>query len=471
MSGACPNKMTISLKNGGSVVVHCRTCDLCRQTAMTSMVGRCLLEEESSVATSCLTLTYADDGDHGASEVIHKEQRGYADVQRMFKRLRKAGYVFRYLAAMETGDQYGRLHFHVLLFWINKRPNLPDIDVFKQMWRFWPHGFTYNGAVNTQAIGYVVKYMLKEQTLEEKGKPKKSGQKRSSGYRDKAAIARERFNRLDVARSAGFDSWNDFAESVEGRPKQMVRYSNHPTFGLGHSSVPDYEKPLYRMAKRLVDAGLPFDRRYQHPKGFFYSGPGIKMVDYFMHNNRMIDEFFRFYHAEFYKKHRRGNPPIRDIPNSEDEDSKGEKHVVENTIYGPAFWEVPWVHEDVRTQADQWQGAPLPAWIPRTKANIAKRFRKVVYYSGAFVALWILHDGRIIAVRETVAPQSLVDGAYSRDRRQNKDLRVKGYQRWPVGDVGELQALVRGSVKLMQVQAGPSKRHVWNRPGEEACPF
>lgn len=471
MSGACQNKIQLQLGTDRFTTVSCATCDLCRQSALTNMVGRCLLEEEAAFQTTFMTFTYANDENYGATEVIPEDQRGYGDLQRLFKRLRKADFPFRYIAALEHGRKgEKKLHFHVMFFWVSRVPELPPFGL-RRMWSFWPHGFSQAEESNMATMAYVAKYLLKEQSLQEKGKPKISGSKRSQGYRDPMAKAMEKANRMEIAREAGFLTYADYKAFVKSNPDSMVKYSNHPTFGLGHSSIPDEKKPLGIMAKRLVDAGLPFDRRYKMPKGFYYSGADIKTVTYFMANFRMVDEFYRLYSAAYYKKHGRGESPIRNNPNSEDEDSFGERHVVENILYGPAFWESGWVDPDLRTQADQWEGAPLPSWIPRNKRGIAKRFKKVVYYSDARVALWQFHDGRIIAVRETkiISPKSM--GAYSKDRRLTRDVVTRGFQRWPVKDRGELLALARGRKIPTRARIVRVMRHVWNSPGETECPF
>ena len=63
---------------------------------------------------SCmLNLTYSDAflPEHGQ---LYKD-----DLQRFFKRLRKAGFKFRYVASGEYGDQSRRPHFHIALFGVD----------------------------------------------------------------------------------------------------------------------------------------------------------------------------------------------------------------------------------------------------------------------------------------------------------------------------------------------------------------
>ena len=466
MSGACQNKIK---RDGpsGPVFVNCTSCDLCRQSALTNMVGRCLLEDESALKTSFLTLTYANNMEHGATEVIPEQERGYRQFQNLMKRLRKNKHIVRYMVALEHGrNGQEKLHFHVLLFWINKVPNLPPVGAQKQMWDYWPHGFTFVDEATATSMGYVAKYLLKEQTLEEKGKPKLSGSKRSKEVRDPREKAIERRQRLEMAIAAGFDTYEEYKENQDQNPDHMVRMSKNPAFGLGHSSVPDEYKPLAVMARRLVKQGLPFTRKYKHPKGFYHSGDTVKFVDYFMANQMMAAEYYRLYCKEYFKMHGAGDPPISNI---ECPEGRTERERVLADAYGPRSWEYQFEHEDMLNQTDQYAGVPLPTYEARNKRTFAKYYEKVVYYSNAKVALYKRRDGRVIAVKEIEITPTQLATAYTRDRGGKP--KAKGYQRWPVKDRKELLALARGLKTPTPVRGGRYTKRVWNTPGEVECPF
>ena len=466
MSGACQNKIQRDGPNG-PVFVNCTSCDLCRQSQLTNMVGRCLLEDESALRTSFLTLTYANDMQHGATEVIPEPERGYRQFQNMMKRLRKNKHIVRYLVALEHGrNGQEKLHFHVLLFWINKVPKLPPVGAQKQMWEYWPHGFTFVDEATAKSMGYVAKYLLKEQTLDEKGKPKLSGSRRDNVVRDPQEKAIEKRQRLDMALAAGFDTYNEYKQWQDDNPDHMVRMSKNPAFGLGHSSVPDEYKPLAVMARLLVKQGLPFTRKYKHPKGFYHSGGTVRFVNYFMANQRMAAEYYRLYCKEYYKVHGAGDPPISNV---ECPQGRTERERVLADAYGPKSWTRQFEHEDLQTQTDQFAGVPLPAYEARDRKTFAKYYEKVLYYSNAKVALYKRRDGRILAVKEIEIAATEFSTSYSRDK--NHKAKAKGYQRWPVKDRKELLALARGYRTATQAQSGQPWKRAWNKPGDVECPF
>lgn len=84
----------------------------------------------------------------------------YQFVDRFWKRLRKAGYRFRYLCAPELGEESGLFHFHVLVHEMTPN-NLPKA-VLEEQWRA---GLSHWRLVKTgdkRAVFYVCKYLVKE---------------------------------------------------------------------------------------------------------------------------------------------------------------------------------------------------------------------------------------------------------------------------------------------------------------------
>jgi hypothetical protein len=118
---------------------------------------RGLAELATSTAAHHLTLTYGDRGEFVPSTAFQFE-----NVQKAFKRIRKAGYPVRYMGARENGPLKGRAHFHLIVFWKGEVPPLPPADTVKQMWDFWPHGFTYVQSVGPESLRYVIKYARKD---------------------------------------------------------------------------------------------------------------------------------------------------------------------------------------------------------------------------------------------------------------------------------------------------------------------
>jgi hypothetical protein len=115
---------------------------------------------------SCmLNLTYNDDWlpEHGQ---LYKD-----DLQRFFKRLRKSGYKFRYVASGEYGDKTKRPHFHIALFGQDfsedRRPfgrasggdRTYTSDVVA---KHWTKGNHLIGSLNFESAAYIARYILKK---------------------------------------------------------------------------------------------------------------------------------------------------------------------------------------------------------------------------------------------------------------------------------------------------------------------
>lgn len=116
-------------------------------------VGRCLGEQMVSATTLALTLTY--EGDRVEAGFLY-----YKHVQDMLKRLRKAGFQVRYMCAGEYGEKKGRAHWHIILFFKDRGPDLA-VDT-RVSWEFWPYGLVYAQNANYEGFRYLLKYTLKQ---------------------------------------------------------------------------------------------------------------------------------------------------------------------------------------------------------------------------------------------------------------------------------------------------------------------
>lgn len=143
--------------------VRCRKCPPCRQTHVDSWVLSCMAEAKTALETWTITLTYRN-GEIGADFLR------YGDVQRMFKRLRKAGHQFRYLCAGELGGEKGRPHWHLILFFQTPPPHKgkvigrSDCGTYERRdWgTIWPHGHVViDPAFQSRNVRYVCKYIQK----------------------------------------------------------------------------------------------------------------------------------------------------------------------------------------------------------------------------------------------------------------------------------------------------------------------
>lgn len=128
--------------------VPCGKCVACLQNKRNEWFVR--LNEELKISQSAhfVTLTYAEDP-------ISLSKR---DLQLFFKRLRKLNInsKIRYYAVGEYGGNFGRPHYHVILF------NLTDIRYVQDSWHL---GFTHIGEVTPASINYTVAYVVESKLI------------------------------------------------------------------------------------------------------------------------------------------------------------------------------------------------------------------------------------------------------------------------------------------------------------------
>lgn len=136
--------------------VACRLCWQCQKNRINDYCGRCIAEQQHSDGVLVANLTYGggDDNPHAAILV-------YRDFQLMMKKLRKDGYKVRYIVAGEYGSKKGRSHWHAVLFFRGKVPDVP-IEQEKYTWKHWEHGYTFFQRADYGGFAYVLKYALKD---------------------------------------------------------------------------------------------------------------------------------------------------------------------------------------------------------------------------------------------------------------------------------------------------------------------
>lgn len=157
----------------------CRKCEQCRDHYIEDWVGRCIAESKVAVAVNTVTLTYGDERWYDGRDIPHDQKAEaalltYADVQRYLKRLRNNGYPAKYFCVGEYGDEKGRAHWHIILFWEKRVPAHALRKRFHEP--HWPHGVSYwdghdpSGVDDmslAKAIKYVCKYLAKGLTPED----------------------------------------------------------------------------------------------------------------------------------------------------------------------------------------------------------------------------------------------------------------------------------------------------------------
>jgi len=152
----CTNPITIRNKNSKgiddrSMVVPCGKCIACRIAKKREWKIRLLHESYYWEDTAYITLTYNDEclpEDYG----LHKKE-----LQDFIKRLRKAvePEKIKYYAVGEYGDEYGRPHYHAIVFGISQfREQLIN--------KCWNKGWIKIGSVEHDSIQYVTGYIEKK---------------------------------------------------------------------------------------------------------------------------------------------------------------------------------------------------------------------------------------------------------------------------------------------------------------------
>ena len=169
------------------LVVRCNHCVLCRKRRVSQWAYRCICEQRTSKGLDFfLTLTY--NPKHYPDLGLYKR-----DVQLFMKRLRrdierKVGkdINLRYICCGEYAQTTKRGHYHLNLFNIPKEYANNTHSMLKRIERNWsiptgkynldgspivePLGFAYCLPLSKGGIEYILKYMLKPQTITEDGK-------------------------------------------------------------------------------------------------------------------------------------------------------------------------------------------------------------------------------------------------------------------------------------------------------------
>lgn len=146
------------------VTIPCGKCVDCRLAYARDWSLRCMHELQTSPAGGCfVTLTY-DDARLPADHSLH-----YEDFQLFMHRVRNRYSDVRFFMCGEYGDDFGRPHYHAILFnlvfddlvFLRKEGK---IELFKsqELSELWGLGFVSVGAVTRHSASYVARYSLKK---------------------------------------------------------------------------------------------------------------------------------------------------------------------------------------------------------------------------------------------------------------------------------------------------------------------
>lgn len=145
----------------------CRECKQCLEDRIKDWTGRCIAESKTCVAAHVVTLTYGDVVQSvGKDKPLEAVRLTYQDVQGYLKRLRYAGFKFRFFAAGEYGSLKGRAHWHLIIFWqceppLSIRIRERYVHQHKAV-NLWPFGFSFWDEADAGTVRYCTKYINKD---------------------------------------------------------------------------------------------------------------------------------------------------------------------------------------------------------------------------------------------------------------------------------------------------------------------
>lgn len=149
----------------GAVPVPCGKCPVCLRNRQKDWMFRLTQEQKRSTSSCFVTLTYEETplAEDGKPTLYHRH------VQHFLKRLRKQNREkIKYYCVGEYGDQFGRPHYHLILFNLDhrkivKQSAITDIWHAGKNWINGKPGITQTDACTAGSIGYVTGYVNKRQ--------------------------------------------------------------------------------------------------------------------------------------------------------------------------------------------------------------------------------------------------------------------------------------------------------------------
>jgi len=191
------------------LVVSCRNCWQCRSNRVANWVGRNIAETETATVSYAVTFTYGRAQD-GRADHLRSVLLTYSDIQKMLKRMRKAGMIVRYIICGEYGTQLGRAHWHgVFHFYGDILPKWQGehLEWSQEKWDEiggihipeWidpqdgnrPMGFVHIKEASYAHVRYALKYLLKDTYGDESQFKLAMSRKPPLGYAYITQLARE----------------------------------------------------------------------------------------------------------------------------------------------------------------------------------------------------------------------------------------------------------------------------------------
>lgn len=148
----------MTMPDNTQILVQCRKCDECIAARKRNWIGKLVAEQATAKTVWFATFTYGGGYENDEAYIIN-----YRHLQLLFKKIRKAGYTFKYIAVGEHGTKFERAHFHVLFFFDGPTPPVSQLNE-RIDWSFWDHGKTQIEHPRSKhaAAVYLMDYMDKD---------------------------------------------------------------------------------------------------------------------------------------------------------------------------------------------------------------------------------------------------------------------------------------------------------------------
>jgi hypothetical protein len=233
----------------------CGQCVGCRLERSRQWALRCIHEASLHEFNCFVTLTY-DDAHVPEDGGLH-----HRDFQLFMKRLRKSfpDFSIRYYMCGEYGGDFGRPHFHVILF----NHTFSDLTLWRKsnagsslfrsatLEQLWPFGFSSIGAVTFESAAYVARYVMKKVT----GSGSSRHYETLNESTGEIHSRRPEYNGMSLKPGIGADWYKKFSSDVfphdrvvhDGTPSKPPRYYDKL---LGRSN-PDLLASI--KSKRVLD--------------------------------------------------------------------------------------------------------------------------------------------------------------------------------------------------------------------------
>lgn len=213
-----------------NLTLPCGRCIGCRLERSRQWALRCIHEASLHEHNCFVTLTYSDENQPD-DEGLH-----FRDVQLFLKRLRKRFPGVRYYGCGEYGGQFGRPHWHIILFNLTfndltlwKRSNA-DHSLYRSatLEALWPYGYSSIGRVTFESAAYVARYIMKKVT----GDPANRAYQVVSIVTGEVINRRPEFNFMSLKPGIAAKWWAKYHNDVtsrdsvihDGTPSKPPRY-------------------------------------------------------------------------------------------------------------------------------------------------------------------------------------------------------------------------------------------------------